>query len=384
MRHPMLLIATVVAACGAGSDAARDAAVGDHDTPADSAPDGAGPITFHCGFTAACPEFTIAGDPKATSAFRGYGDPSLEQDPAGALWMSYSWLDQQTPSAAGAPINTVRTHLARSDDGGATWRFVRAINTAGPTPGNDAEVLHEVSTLVRRPDGTWEDAWLTYAQFPGVGGPRAEFHYRHTIAATPAGLGASEQGWLRGSASTIATELTAAAIPGVEDCAVFTEPALFTLGDASYLATSCVVDGTPATQRLVLLRARGAGLELVGDLLTHADAVALGATRVEQLDLAVGRDGAVLAIVTPIDDAAAVPHQGCVVLEVADLATATMKRVDGALVKRAVITGEGGGLGPGLCTYDRATATGVVMTLIAVDALAGTAELTLHATGVHP
>lgn len=384
MRHALLSIATLVGACGGGAAGTPDAPVGNHDAQADAAPDAGGPIRFHCGFDAQCPEFTISGDPKAASAFRGYGDPSLEKDPSGALWMSYSWLDQQTPPAASAPVNTVRTHLARSDDGGTTWQFVRAVNAAGPTPANTAEVLHEVSTIARRPDGTWEDAWLTYAQFPGPNGPRAEFHYRHTVAAAPTGLGTTETGWLRGSASTITTELVASAIPGIENCVVFTEPALFAYGDQTYLATNCIVDGTPATQRLVVLREQGGSLVFVGDLLTHADAVALGATRVEQLDLSIARDGAVLAIVTPIDDNATMPHRGCVVLEVEDLATAKLKRTGGALVERVVISADGNALGPGLCTYDRDSSTGIVITLINANTQAGTAELTLHRTGIHP
>ena len=46
-----------------------------------------GPLTFHCSKDSSCPDVMVAGDPFAAAngvpvAFRGYGDPSLEYDPA--------------------------------------------------------------------------------------------------------------------------------------------------------------------------------------------------------------------------------------------------------------------------------------------------------------
>jgi len=376
MRLGVLLVATVVGCGGsddAKPDAARDGAMAD--TAMDGAPE---PLTFHCDYSAQCPEISIGGDLHSTDLFRGYGDPVLEKDPAGSLWLGYSWLDNETVGVDS--YNAVRTHLAKSDDGGATFTFVKAVNASAPTPDNVGLVVHEVSSLARRVDGTWHHAWLTYAI---VGSARVEFHYQRTQGASPMDLGAATDAWLRGTVTTVATQIDESQIVGAENCAAFTEPALFSHGGVNYLATTCIVSGQPATQRLILLRESGSALVLVGDLLAYNDAVALGGTRIEQIDLAVAQDGAVLAIVTPIDDSAAIPHEGCVVLEVEDLTTAKMKRdASGALVKRAVLTGAGNGIGPGLCTYDRDSSTGILMTLVQVTG--NEIEFSLHRTGLHP
>jgi hypothetical protein len=337
---------------------------------------------FHCGFDPQCPAVAITGDPISTEMFHGYGDPSLERDPGGALWLTFSWLDQETLPNSTSQLNSVRTHLATSTDGGASWTFVRAVNATAPAPGNTALVMHEVSTIARQPDGSWAAAWLTYGLIPPD--TRAQFHYQRTLAATPNTLGDSITPWLRGSATTVTTQIDSSMIAGAESCIAFTEPALFTHAGTSYLATTCIVNPTmPATQRLILLRESGGTLSLVGELLTAADASELGGTRVEQIDLSIAKDDTILAIVTPIDDTDAVLHQGCVVLEVDDLATAHVRRDPaGHLVRRAVITGDGNGIGPGLCTYDRDSSTGVLIDLTSVGS--GTIDFSLRATGIHP
>src|SRR3990172_3547499 len=114
--------------------------------------------TFHCALSPACPEVTIAGDPFATlgggpAPYRGYGDPSLERDPdTGDIWLSYSWLDVLVSNPGPPPVVDfgVRTHLAKSPDGGQTFAFVRAINATSPITHPDSGVpgwtIHEVST----------------------------------------------------------------------------------------------------------------------------------------------------------------------------------------------------------------------------------------------
>src|SRR5262249_38979184 len=153
---------------------------------------------------------------------------------------------------------------------------------------------------------------------------RAQFFYERSIAPAPGMLGDATAAWLRGSATTLATQIDSSMIAGAENCIALTEPALFSYASTSYLATSCIVNpGDPSSERLVLLREAGTSLVLVGDLLGAVDAIDLGGTRVEQIDLALAKDDSVLAIVTPIDDSASVPHRGCVVLEVANLSAAT-------------------------------------------------------------
>lgn len=132
-----------------------------------------GPVTFHCAFDASCPEVMVAGDPYATiggnpAPFRGYGDPSLEYDATtGTLWMTYSWLDVLIADPGPPPVVDfgVRTHLARSDDGGQTFTYVRALNTTEPIQhpdtSEDGWTIHEVSTIAKR-GGDWEALWFTY------------------------------------------------------------------------------------------------------------------------------------------------------------------------------------------------------------------------------
>jgi hypothetical protein len=148
----------------------------------------AGPGTFYCALSPACPEVTIAGDPFATlggnpAPFRGYGDPSLEWDPdTGDIWLAYSWLDVLVSEPGPPPVVDfgVRTHLAKSTDGGSTFSFVRAVNSTVPILHPDTSVagwtIHEVSTLVREGPGEWQMQWLTY--FDPFGPPaRSDFYY---------------------------------------------------------------------------------------------------------------------------------------------------------------------------------------------------------------
>jgi hypothetical protein len=379
MRRVTWLFSTLVAACGGGTAESPDSA--GPDVADSTTPDGPFvPLEFDCQPDASCPELTIIGDPLSPSSFSGLGDPSLERDTDGTLWLSYSWLEEDTLPGNPEQLHAVATHLARSTDGGASFEFVRAVNAAAPSPGNVGLVMHEVSTLARTPDG-WEDLWLTYALIPTD--TRVEFHYQHTIAATPEGLGTVIEPYLKGSNGTVPTQLVGTAIAGLENCAVFTEPALFAHEGTTYLATTCIVQaGNPSTQRLVLLRRSGTSLVLVGDLLSFADAQDLGGTRVEQIDLSIGRDDSILAIVTPILDGSPQPHRGCVVLEIDDLATAHMRRdADGKLFRRATLTGSTLGIGPGLCTYDRDSSTGILMDLTITSPILA---FSLRATGVHP
>lgn len=366
-----------------------------------------GGVTFYCGWDAGCPEVTIGGDPLATlgggpSPFRGYADPSLEADPdTGTLWLAYSWVDLLVSSPGPPPVVDlgVQTHLARSDDGGATFTFVRAVNeetqATHPDSGAQGWVAHEVSTLVREGPGAWQMQWLNY--FDGFGQPadgsdnRSDNLYVRSVASTPAGLGDTAVPWIRGWATSpsygAAYDLSST-IPELSDCAAFTEPALFARGGAIYLATSCVVVANGARQygreRLVLLRQEMNGYSYVGTLLDYSDAIALGGTRLEGADLSVARNGAVLLIVSPLQDAT--PNNlGCVALEVSDITTASVRRDgSGDPVPLATLTGDDPQIGPVACTYDAASSTGVIMWLHRYQAQPFDVLVSLRATGVHP
>lgn len=361
--------------------------------PDASAADG-GVRSFHCAFDESCPAVDIAGDPIAVSPFRGYGDPSLERDPAtGTLWLSYSWLEARVEGSAEADL-TVVTHLARSEDGARTFTFVRAVNGTevldGPRGGR-GWWMHEVSSLARSESG-WRLVTLDYLDPVGAG-ERDFFHFARTRAAVPEGLGDSSERWVGVAAGVTPLEVAydVHAISGLSDCAVLTEPAVFTHDGTDWLAASCVVvDGTgrrSERERVVLLRETETSLVNVGALFTAEDAQAVGADRFEQIDLSVARDGTLIALVTPVLDDEEPFHRGCLAYEVEDLASARVRRdASGRAVPRLVLTADGTGLGPGLCTYDAASDVGVLLVITDFDLSVTPPRLvfSLRATGIQP
>jgi hypothetical protein len=363
------------------------------------------PPTFHCAIDASCPEITVAGDPPAMlggspAPFRGYGDPSIERDPAtGTLWMTYSWLDVLVTSPGPPPIIDfgVRTHLARSDNGGASWIYVREINTTPSITHPDTSAQgwpsNEVSTLVREPLGGWQALWLTLFDPTGLApeqADRTDPHYVRSTATTPAALGDSSQPWARGygTSASFGVMHDLSQLAPLADCVAFTEPALFAAGGVTYLATNCVVFAggvrQDAQERLVLLRQDTGGYAYVGALLDGEDASDLGASRIEQADIALSQSGRVLLIATPIQNTEP-QHLGCVVFEITDIAAAQVRRDgNGDAVRLMQITGEDAGIGPGLCAYDAASSTGVVMVLHIQQSDPFDLEFSMRATGQHP
>ena len=279
----------ILSACGGGS--------GNNNPPPVINDPPPGPVLFHCAKDSSCPELLVVGDPHAEinmlpDSFRGYGDPSLEYDSeTHTLWMIYSWLNTQI-SDPGPPVVFdlgVRTHLARSDDGGNTFNFVRTVNDmemeAHPFTGEMGWSTHEVATLVKEPAGSWQVLWLKYFNpFGTVIGvdERQEFLYWRSTADSPDELGNNSEVWGR----SIATSPTWGApvyfndISELADCIIQTEPGLFTFNNETYLATSClVVDATGRRtdlERLVLLRQTANGYTFVGNIVDGQDAADLG------------------------------------------------------------------------------------------------------------
>jgi hypothetical protein len=355
------------------------------------------PTIFHCSYDSTCPEILIANDPHADfggnpQAFRGYGDPSLERDPlTGTLWLSYSWLDISTSPG---PDFLVRTHLARSTDNGTSFQFVRAINTSDlvnhPDNGQQGWLIHEVSTLAMQPDGQWQVLWLQYFDPTGAD-PRYDFQFNRSLAPTPGALGDNQQGWARTPITTpsFGAALRFDNIPEVSDCTVQTEPALFSHEGTLYLASHCLIQGDNGRrldlERIVLFRDEGDSYTFVGNLLEASDFAGLGGEGVTQPDLSVSRDGTVLLTVTPKNFGVDPQHQGCVVLAVEDIATARVARDSNNVpIRRATLTSDGNGLGPGLCAYDPDSNTGVMLVITTVTEQPLDVEFSLRATGVHP
>ena len=72
-------------------------------------------------------------------------------------------------------------------------------------------------------------------------------------------------------------------------------------------------------------------------------------------------------------------------LEVTDITAAQVRRdTTGDPLKLATISGEDGTIGPGLCTYDASSQTGVLMVLHAQTQNPPETVFSLRATGIHP
>jgi hypothetical protein len=394
----LLAFAGSFSACGSGSGSGST-------VPTVITPP-AGPVTFHCTKDATCPEVMIAGDPfselnMAPDPFRGYGDPSLEYDSTtGTLWLAYSWLNIEI-SDPGPPLIFdlgVRTHLARSDDNGASFTFQRSVNDmameAHPDTGVMGWSVHEVPTLLKEPSGDWQLLWYKYFNpFGTVTGvdERQEYLYWRTIASAPDQLGDVSEVWARALATSPSwgAPIDFNLIPELANCVTLTEPGLFAFNDEIYLASSCLVaDATGRRadlERLVLLKQTANGYSFVGDIMDAQDATDLGVDVIQQADISIARDGSIIMIVTPIILDADPSHQGCVVFEFADFASGTLVRDgNGVAVPRTVITSDGNGLGPGLCTYDANSDTGVLLVITTVTNNGTDIEFSLRATGVHP
>lgn len=368
----------------------------------------------------ACPELLIEGDVAATRAdgepspFRGFADASLRRDPgSGRLWMAYSWPTvHELPG--GDVVPSVETHLAASDDGGASWRFERVLfpSQPGVDEGGSFEpghVGHEVPNLLPLVDGAgglgWIGVRLDYF-LPDQGGfrrrPPSSFRIVLSRAASPALLAegpsvalasaVTAPGW---GTSLDLTELA----PELGRCALWNEPALAGDRERLYLALRCLAFEadlrTPAVDRsdLVVFSTTPTGEPAVwtwsyeGVLAGGAEAAELGGRGLTQLELADGRGGELLAIVTPDDwsaQAGEFLHFGCRALVVESLAPPALARgAAGELVVRAAVDASDlAPLGPGSCGYDPTSATGIVVARRAKSQ--GELVSTLHATGVQP
>jgi hypothetical protein len=391
-----------ISACGGSAGGDSLSTVGPPPPPP------AEPIIFHCSKDAACPEVFITGDPHsdingAPDPFRGYGDPSLEYDAStGTLWLAYSWLNTQV-SDPGPPAvfdHGVRTRLARSDDDGASFTFVRTVNEmqmeAHPDTGVMGWSVHEVPTLVKESAGAWQILWLKYLNpfgyAPGVD-ERGAYLFWRTTATSPDLLGDNSAVWgtFAATSASWGAPINFNAIPELANCLIQTEPDLFAFNGETYLATSCLVFDESGRridlERMELLRQTSTGYEHVGTILDADDAADLGVHLIQQADISIARDGSLILVATPIILGADPMHQGCIVFSFDDFATGSIARTtNGVAIPRAVISADGNSLGPGLCTYNPNSETGVLLAITTVTGSGATLdiEFSLRATGVHP
>jgi hypothetical protein len=299
----------------------------------------------------------------------------------------------------------VSTHLARSDDAGASfgyvgepWPAVRRVDPEGS--GEEGVISSETPSIVAMESGgavTWYGAHLRYFLRPETGyNPNyaTSWHVRIGAAATPPELATAEEAVLGVSATAdvygphVRLD-TLAGLP-LTRCAMLNNPGLFAANGTLYLVVECLAFvGTTAdfenttTQLFATTPAGpppGWAWRHVGTLAGHALAVELGADTILQPELARAADGTPVFIVTPSDADPTVvvgtTGRGCVALELESLEPPRLRRAcDGRAVVRASITGPG----YGACTLDSTSVTGVVAT-----SKVGDGNWVIHATGLRP
>lgn len=372
--------------------------------------------------TAACPEVKIEGYADATAIvnnfrFYGHGDPSLERDKGGSVWLIYSWL-QTLKGPKGEVGLGVSTRLARAENSAANFAdqglalnaVTMRINPLAPTQGGWEK--HEVPALVRGEAATqWQALWLTYFDpYPGpVPIDYKGLRLQRASADKPAGLAAqtkasadhirgytTEEVWVPGALNLSGLETPTGERP-LSDCMAFSEPSLHAEPNGIYLALVCVVidpakGARTGADRIILLQQTKTGYEYLGVLLAQRDAKALNPawTRHDQPEIVRTRNGKLALIATPMNDAAAggVIGQGCNVYEVEDLKKAALRR-DAAgkpVIVNAITSTVKSSLGPGACTYDAGYDPGVMMVIPKFVPVSGGLELRfrLYATQVHP
>ncbi len=374
--------------------------------------DPAPPREVDCGL-GKCDRLHVLGDPYASTpgTFRGYSDPHLAAGPEvpGRLWLSYSWLDVQDLvdlSGRTVQVAVVRNHLATSDDGGGSFRFVSelwpSIPTADPEGSGEQGLLasETASTAwIGDPSGriTWYGAHLRYFLRP-VQGYHPRFATSYTIrvgaASTPEELTAAPEAVL-GVSSTSPVydpDIRLDALVGVPlaDCAITNNPTLFAHDGTLYLAFECLAfSGTmlrPERSSIQLIATepwgpppiwtwRHAGV--IADGVTFAE---LGVELLQQPDLAVGPGGELLLTVTPArenPDTVEHTHLGMRVLELDRLDPPLLARdCQGGPAVHAVMDA----IGLGGCTYSVLSSTGVVCHSVQTT----TEPRHVVVTGLHP
>lgn len=248
-RAIVLLSAALATGCGAPDGTA--------DGGADAAAPDAAPTIVDCTDSPSCPPLAILDDPPATlpdgspSPARGYVDAALELDPlSGEILLSYTFVSTQAllPGAT-RPDFGASVHVARSGDGGRTYRFAAGVWESqpenDPVTGSPGYSGHEVSSLLPGA-GAW---WGTHVRIhdPAGGGNNRRtdaFHLVLARAARPEDLGAGASLRLAGTAASDAWEIDhrlSALSPELERCTLWLDPEVVSREDRLYLLALCVV-----------------------------------------------------------------------------------------------------------------------------------------------
>ncbi len=340
-----------------------------------------------------CAALTITGDPKfvGPGSFHGYADPGLVRDPlfANRVWLGYSWLHLVAGTASGGGAVTmaaVENHLARSDDGGLTFTFVKnlwpAVKAADPEGSGENGIFpSETASLLSIQSGstvTWYGTHLRYFLRPMTGyNPKYATSWLVLVGAAPSPdqLTAAPEAILGVSttASVYKPHVRLDVLAGVpiQHCALVVDPTLFSQKGTLYLIVECkafigtTLDHKNSTIRVFATTPAGAPSTWTwrhaGVLADHALAVQLGSETIQQPDVSLGADGTPLLVVTPAHTDVNVPvgtvGDGCVAIELESIDPPKLKR---DCAGRAVVRASLIGTHVKACSHDPRSATGIM------------------------
>jgi hypothetical protein len=320
------------------------------------------------------------------SARGGVYDPSIAYDASGRTgWLAYSAIFGNMKPMG--PF--IETHVARTTDGGRTWRFVGVVNHS-----RDDELQYEggslagawryeVPTIVRDP-GDAERPWKLFAHryFWNEKKDRMPTYGWITMQTSrdPSGPWSEDVALFGAGQFPLApyhrAQIDANALdPSLANTVAYTEPGAFERNGVLYLSLTAHKRGGLGGPRpdIVLLRSRdhGANWGYAGTLVSYDDAKALGYRFLDASAIAEEK-GRVFLLTSP--DTGKTMHDGTVVFEFDDLDRAKLKRdAKGELSRHKVIPGQAqymtrSGAGQA-CYSEHNTAGGLVMAQLAIPLL---------------
>ncbi len=405
-----------------------------------SAPGSTGLITLDCTANLpSCAEIAIRGDAPDRSMFHGFADPSIRRDPnSGDLFMSYSYPRHLRDTG----VNIVDIHLARSADGGKTWDYVGPLFRSRPVSNSQSqgyaadnmssnEVL-DILPVKQQGATAWYTARLVYLVGRGQSFPYTQLmstsYIAVSLAPTTGNLRNLEQMkearlGHAGTDSTMKPTLNLADLnPALASCRFFNEPSMVYQDETLFLAVSCGYGAQslfgvnkprldPTKDFFAMLSTKPAGTDpaawhwkYVGAFALPEEARAVSKQEgrtydsFTQLEFFRKPDGTVFALLNPQGRSGIASgfrpnpesHFGCRVFQMSpDLNSPSLvKSASGVPLVLARIDGSdlyrGGNAGTGSCSYDPASATGIVMARKLVrDPQQGFIS-SLHSTGLHP
>jgi hypothetical protein len=361
-----------------------------------------------------CPLVPIAGDSaSSTRSFSGFADPAVVADPItpDRLWLAYSFLEGKPARGAnGRPVGVphVSTHLARSDNAGASWRFERVLwdselaedpERRGP-PSYFGSETPSLAVVQQGGRTAWFSVRLSYfLEAATAYEPRYVTGWTMRVARA---MGPSPAALASAPETVLGVSTTAAAYganvdlntlsPQLGDCAMWNNPVVAIESARLHLMAECLVFNGAEIDldrtRMVVLSTEADGQPEAwrwrydGVLADRALAQAVGGERLVSATIVRGADGALLFISTPQIGSGMI-GKGCVVMELDSLAPPRVRRdATGVPVLRARQTSRADRrFRTGACTYHPASATGMIT--VAADTRRGLRSA-LRATGMRP